>query len=451
VHTLAQLRAGQLRGITRLDLSCGLTEFPPKIFDLADSLEILNLSDNALTDLPDDFPRLHKLRVIFCSNNRFTHVPEVLGRCPQLTMVGFKANQIHTLSANALPPALRWLILTDNQLTSLPDELGRCTQLQKLMLSGNRLTTLPASMSACTALELVRIASNQFRALPEWLLYLPKLSWLAYADNPFCAELEADVLARQAAQLRHISWQDLRLKEQLGQGASGVIYRALLNDANNDQQEVAVKLFKSAVTSDGLPECEMAACMVAGDHPNLIGVTGILSEHPKASYGLIMRLIDARFRNLAGPPSLASCTRDIYAEDTRFPFEVALNIAKGIASAAAHLHSNGILHGDLYAHNIMVTEQGESLLGDFGAASFVDMSDTQTALALQRLEVHAFGCLLEELLERSDENGESAKCIESLRTLQARCMEQTPSKRPSFLEITEWFNNTGAKSHSTRF
>ena len=42
MDTLAQLRAGQLTGITRLDLACGLTEFPREIFDLADSLEVLN-------------------------------------------------------------------------------------------------------------------------------------------------------------------------------------------------------------------------------------------------------------------------------------------------------------------------------------------------------------------------------------------------------------------------
>lgn len=37
MNTLAQLKAGQLAGITRLDLSCGLTEFPREIFELADS------------------------------------------------------------------------------------------------------------------------------------------------------------------------------------------------------------------------------------------------------------------------------------------------------------------------------------------------------------------------------------------------------------------------------
>ena len=67
--TLALLRAGKLAGATRLDLSCGLAEFPPEIHDLADSLEILNLTGNRLSDLPDDLPRVlaelsQKLRLI---------------------------------------------------------------------------------------------------------------------------------------------------------------------------------------------------------------------------------------------------------------------------------------------------------------------------------------------------------------------------------------------------
>lgn len=75
MDTLAQLRAGQLAGIKRLDLSCGLTEFPREIFDLADSLEILNLSGNALSSLPEDLHRLTRLRILFCSDNRFSEVP----------------------------------------------------------------------------------------------------------------------------------------------------------------------------------------------------------------------------------------------------------------------------------------------------------------------------------------------------------------------------------------
>ena len=94
MHSLEDLRAGKLAGSRRLKLACGLEAFPPEIFDLADTLEVLDLSGNALSSLPDDLSRLHKLRILFCSDNRFTVLPEVLGCCPRLDMVGFKANRI---------------------------------------------------------------------------------------------------------------------------------------------------------------------------------------------------------------------------------------------------------------------------------------------------------------------------------------------------------------------
>ena len=431
MHTLAQLRAGQLAGATRLDLAADLTDFPPEIFDLADTLEILNLSGNRLTALPADFGRLHRLRVLFCSDNLFTEVPAVLGQCPQLSMVGFKANQIRRLPAGALTPALRWLILTDNQLVSLPPELGQCQQLQKLMLAGNRLTHLPDALAACTRLELLRIAANRFEALPAWLLGLPRLAWLAYAGNPFCAEAEAAALARHP--IAGIEWHSLGLEKQLGEGASGVIYRARWHPLGAPATDVAVKIFKGTVTSDGLPHCEMAACISAGAHPHLIEVHGQIIDHPTGAQGLVMALIDPAFGNLAGPPSLATCTRDVYAPGTAFALGALLRLAHGVAAAAAHLHAQGVLHGDLYAHNILNTSAGDCLLGDFGAACFF-APDSPTALALQRIEVRAFGCLLEELLDRC---GAPAVALQPLWNLQVRCTRPAVDKRPLFAEIRE--------------
>jgi 23S rRNA-/tRNA-specific pseudouridylate synthase len=131
---------------------------------------------------------------------------------------------------------------------------------------------------------------------------------------------------------------------------------------------VAVKLFKGAVTSDGWPHSEMAACIAAGAHPTLIAAQSRIDGHPEGTEGLVMALVDPSFRTLAGPPSLASCTRDVYADDARNgPPIVALRIARDIASAMQHLHARGILHGDLYAHNILWNAQGGGRLGDFGA------------------------------------------------------------------------------------
>lgn len=423
MDTLTQLRAGTLTGVKRLDLSCGLTSFPSEIFQLADTLEILNLSGNQLSALPDDLPRLHKLRVIFCSDNLFTAVPEVLGQCSQLSMIGFKANRITQFSAAALPPRLRWLILTDNQLTHVPPELGRCIHLQKLMLAGNRLRSLPEELAACRNLELLRIAANRFEALPHWLLTLPRLAWLACAGNPFSAVHEAAVVDGQ--DIPCINWHELELQQQLGEGASGVIHRAEWR-RENTVSAVAVKLFKGALTSDGLPASEKAACLSSGEHPVLLGAKGKISAHPAGKIGLVMPLIDAQFSNLAAPPSLESCTRDIYAPPQRFTLPQVLNLAHGIASAVAHLHARRILHGDLYAHNMLWNQNGDVLLGDFGAASFMP----EAATSLQRIEVRAFGCLLEELLTRCD-----APSLDALWDLQKRCVNERVVERPLFVEI----------------
>jgi Leucine-rich repeat (LRR) protein len=75
-----------------------------EIFDLADTLEVLDLSGNQLSTLPDDLPRLHRLRILFCSGNPFRVLPEVLGRCPQLEMVGFKSCQIERVPAERCHP-----------------------------------------------------------------------------------------------------------------------------------------------------------------------------------------------------------------------------------------------------------------------------------------------------------------------------------------------------------
>ena len=424
MHTLAQLKAGQLAGITRLDLACGLTEFPREIFELADSLEILNLSGNALSSLPDDLHRLPHLRVLFCSDNAFTELPECLGQCAKLSMIGFKANQISHVPAAALPPLLRWLILTDNRIGQLPDELGERPLLQKLMLAGNQLSDLPHSLANCHNLELLRIASNRFTRLPEWLLALPSLTWLAYAGNP--VEMAVELAADDATP--DIPWAELELAEVLGEGASGVIRKALWQPQALPVA-VAVKLYKGTITSDGSPLHEMQACIAAGLHPNLIKVQGRVVGHPEDQAALVMDLIDPSYHNLAALPSLASCTRDVYPPGTRFSLAVALRMARGIASVAAHLHRHGITHGDLYGHNILWNSAGDCLLGDFGAASFHAAADTLETRALQRIEVRAFGVLLGELLERV-EGGDV-----TLLALQQQCCQPDVLARPSFEEI----------------
>lgn len=428
MHTLADLRAGKLAGITRLNLGADLDEFPEEIFSLADSLEVLDLSGNRLTELPADLHRLKRLKILFCSNNPFTRLPECLGQCEQLFFVGFKACEIVDVPPRALPPSLRSLVLTDNRIETLPEAIGDCAQLQKLMLAGNRLRRLPESLARCQRLELVRIAVNDFHELPRWLLEMPALAWLAFAGNPL-----NDI--HTEAPIRQIPWPQLALQQVLGEGASGVIQQAKWRpDEDAAALDVAVKLYKGDVTSDGSPLNEMQACIAAGRHAHLIPVLGQVQGHPQGARGLVMELISPSFVTLARPPTLESCTRDTYV-GTRLSVSTVKRMAAGIAAACAHLHAHGINHGDLYGHNILWNEGGDSLLGDFGAAAFYP--DEETGRRLERIEVRAFGVLLGELLDCC---GESDSQTAELRELERRCVQSDVMQRPGFAEIEQQFS-----------
>jgi hypothetical protein len=93
------------------------------------------------------------------------------------------------------------------------------------------------------------------------------------------------------------------------------------------------------------------------------------------------------------------------------------------------------MHGDLYAHNILHGGDGRALLGDFGAASFYAADQRELNAALQRVEVRAYGCLLEELIERCDWLDAEAAIAAKLMALKENCLSDDVSSRPLFDDI----------------
>ncbi len=419
--TLAALRLGDLAGAREIRLPDGLGAFPPDLYGLTESLEVLDLGRGTYA-LPGDLGRFQALRVLFCSGTPFPRLPPVLGDCPALTQVGFRGCGIVEVPPESLPPSLRWLTLTDNSIATLPEALGRRPLLQKLMLSGNRLATLPESLAGADRLELLRFADNRFDALPPWLSNLPRLAWMSYASNP--AEPVATPVSAPV-----VPWSEIALGELLGEGSSGRVYHATWR-APGRTGDVALKLFKGAVGSDGLPDREIAASLTAGRHPAVIGALGAIGGHPRGTRGLLLPLVPADWPVLAGPPSLASCSRDIYDAALRFGAATIRTLAGCIAGALAHLHGRGLMHGDVYGHNILWDgARGAAALGDFGAAS--TLPDGAEGGALARIETLAFGILLGELLDRCDAPPPE------LRELQQACSAPQPTARPPMVEVAE--------------
>ncbi|WP_438463053.1 protein kinase domain-containing protein [Marinomonas sp. PE14-40] len=390
MHTLEQLKNGELKGTVHLNLSENLSQFPSEIFDLADSLEVLDLSNNQLSELPQDLNRLKHLKILFCSNNQFTCLPPMLSLCPKLEMIGFKSNKIEHVPASSLPLKTRWLILTDNKISELPESLGQLVNLEKLMLAGNLLTKLPQSIHSCHKLGLIRLSANQLTEFPDLILDLPKLAWLAFSGNPFC---QGD---KTHSQIQKMSLDSFKLHEVLGQGASGIISKASSSDENNLPIDVAIKVFKGEVTSDGYPEDELDACLSTGLHPNLVKPLAHIKEVDCSA--LVMELIPADYINLGQPPSLKTCTRDTFTQGQSFSIKQIEHIVQQLESLVDHLIKHKVSHGDLYAHNVLINHQSDILFGDFGAASKYQMLEDYQQSGIQAIEKRALNYFIDDML-----------------------------------------------------
>jgi serine/threonine protein kinase len=291
---------------------------------------------------------------------------------------------------------------------------------------------LPESLQAAHRLELLRLSANGLTQVPAWLTELPRLSWLALAGNAWRWTFVAET--NWPNNLPTMAWPDLVLGQLLGEGASGHTHQV---KAAHWPQPLALKLFKGEVTSDGLPGDEMAASLAAGQHPALTTPVAQLSGHPAQAQGLLMPLIPPTHINLAGPPSLHSCTRDVYPQGFSLTAAMALQIASDVASAVAHLHQRSVMHGDLYAHNVLFDPvHGHTQLGDFGAATRLPTDQPELCRRLLALEVRAFGCLLEELANHTAIQDSTTGC-QALHALAQACLCPTPGARPNMADMAQ--------------
>lgn len=395
---------------------------------LGDRLVKLNAPNHALTSLPPSFSSLRRARVLFFLGNGFEAVPSVLGQLPSLFMLSLKANAVADVPEGSLPPSLGWLILTDNRIPRLPRSFGVLTRLRKLMLASNKLAALPEEISLCTSLELVRLSDNLLESLPTGFLRLPRLAWLALAGNPLCP---APLAAPVAAEVPRAS---LTLGARLGDGASGTVYEAELGSGGR----VAVKVFKAS-SSDGRPEDELTVALALPPHACLIETRGFFRDAAEGgrtgSLGLVMELVSGEL--LGRTPSFETVTRDTFPRGAP-PLALvdALEIARGVSAALAHMHAAGIVHGDVYAHNILVcrpTGGAHPKLGDLGAAWAAPPS---LLAAATRLEARAFGCLLEDLLGLC-EVGSLDGLQAQLESLTAACLSEDVDARPTMAEAAE--------------
>ncbi|CAL6341707.1 unnamed protein product [Bathycoccus prasinos] len=473
LDTLRSMNESETERQTHLDLSeCGLRTVPEEVLRLR-NLEFLNLGKNKLHALPDSFAKdLPNLKILFCLANEFRKVPDVLGEMEHLFMLSFKQNRVSEIPEQSLPIAsLGWLILSDNEIEVLPKSLGKCRKMRKLMLAGNKIKELPTFMSELVNLELLRASDNRIEVFPEFLYRLPKLAWLAFAANPCTEKAAANAMERGTrAVKRVVNFEDLGVDEgkKLGSGASGTVYRGEMDGFN-----VAIKVYNNmGKTSDGRPEDEMAAASLAtsttsdivegeqDEQEGTAGSGGVIETLAKfttkdGKRGLVMEYLDpADWKNLGGPPSFETVTRDVFDErDGKFTAREILAVAVNVAKGINQLHKNGVCHGDIYAHNVLIDRDEDypsAKLGDFGAAMFFDDDENpQFSQMVRENEARAFGCLLDDMLVNYDGTRGGSNTVVIRENIEAGQTQYAGNKifmEPKSYRPSTHFDNDGGKT-----
>lgn len=189
------------------------------------------------------------------------------------------------------------------------------------------------------------------------------------------------------------------IERLLGAGGMGEVYRAF---DSRLQRPVAIKFIQPADAIDVsrriLAEARSASAL---NHPNICTVHDV-AEHGDQSF-IVMEYVDGR------PLS------DVIVEGAAAP-DAALDMATQVASAMAHAHERNVVHGDLKAANVLVTQAGRIKVVDFGLAHHAGVETTteqsitggtpyamapeqlRGARADSRSDVWALGVLLQEIV-----------------------------------------------------
>src|ERR671913_608810 len=154
-----------------------------------------------------------------------------------------------------------------------------------------------------------------------------------------------------------------KILEKLGVGGQGTVYKA--TDAKLGRT-VVVKVLPPELTAKeaNLKRFEREARLASSlDHPNICTIFD-LGEVGNVHY-IAMQYVEGRnVRQLVNGRPLA--------------LKSALSIAVQVADALAAAHAKGVIHRDIKAGNVMVTDTGQAKVLDFGLAKLLDEDAAQT-------------------------------------------------------------------------
>src|SRR5581483_10680969 len=146
--------------------------------------------------------------------------------------------------------------------------------------------------------------------------------------------------------------------QKIGEGGMGVVYQAVRND-DQFRKLVAIKVVKRGMDTDYVLERfhNERQILAHFDHPNIAKLLdgGVTADGRPY---VVMEFI-------AGQPI------DEYCDARRLDVQARLELFLKVCSAVAYAHQNLVVHRDLKPRNVLVIDNGEPRLLDFGIAKML--------------------------------------------------------------------------------
>ncbi len=167
-----------------------------------------------------------------------------------------------------------------------------------------------------------------------------------------------------------------RLVREIGRGGMGVVFEAERDDAEFERR-VAIKLLPATLASSSLEErFRFERRVLAGlDHPNIARLLDAGSTDDGMPY-LVMEFVDGE-------------AIDAWCRSQQLTIRQRVTLAVAVCDAVAHAHQHLVVHRDLKPANILVNQEGQPKLLDFGIAALV-ADDGGTRPGVTKTGQHSF-------------------------------------------------------------
>uniref|UniRef100_A0A7N0VM90 non-specific serine/threonine protein kinase n=1 Tax=Kalanchoe fedtschenkoi TaxID=63787 RepID=A0A7N0VM90_KALFE len=385
--------------VTRVDLgNANLSgQLAPQLGQLS-KLQYLELySNNFRGTIPDEFGNLTELVSLDLYLNNLTgKIPEKLGRLSKLRFLRLNNNSLSGEIPMSLTTieTLQVLDLSSNNLTGPTPVNGSFSLFTPVSFVNNRLDATPAApplplpRPTPTSPLVGNSATGAIAggvAAGAALLFAALVIALAWCRRRKLDDIFHDVPAEEdpevhLGQIKRFSLRELLVATDhfskqhiLGKGGFGKVYKGRLADGTL----VAVKRLNEERSQSGelqfQTEVEMISMAV---HRNLLRLRGFcmtpterLLVYPYMANG-----------------SVASCLKDRKKDQPPLEWSIRMRIAMGAAKGLTYLHdhcSPKIIHRDVKAANILLDEEFEAVVGDFGLAKLMDYKDTHVTTNVQ--------------------------------------------------------------------